>query len=83
MKLIRYIREIFDWLFNPDKHDLNFIASLRECYTSPTDLMLKCEESSQMRTAAGMFFLSQYYLACKCFIRFPKSIPIELKGVAV
>ena len=45
--------------------------------------MLECEISAQMKTTAGMFFLSQYYLSCKCLIRFPKSIPIELKGIAV
>ena len=80
---MKLIREIFNWLFNPHEHDLDFIASLRECWISPTDAMLKCEESAKMRTAAGMFFLSQYYLACKSFIRYPKSIPIELKGIAV
>ena len=80
---MKLIREIFNWLFNPHEHNLAFLSSLHLSYNRPTDCMLKCEESAQTRTAAGMFFLSQYYLACKYFIRYPKSIPIELNGIAV
>jgi len=85
MKLIRKIfNRLFRFFESPHEHDFDIFVSLHPCDTNrPTDTMLECEESAQMKTATGMFFLSQYYLSCKCFIRFPKSIPVELKGVAV
>lgn len=82
---MKLIRKIFNRFFeSPYKHDLDIFVSLCPCdINRPTDSMLECEISAQMKTTAGMFFLSQYYLSCKCLIRFPKSIPIELKGIAV
>ncbi|MBQ4199076.1 MAG: hypothetical protein II649_04255 [Kiritimatiellae bacterium] len=72
---MKLIHKIFDRFFESPLHPCGI--------NRPTDSMLECEESAQMKTAAGMFFLSLYYLSCKCFIRFPKSIPIKLKGIAV
>lgn len=82
---VHYIFDWFDWLFgDPDRHDLAVLETLQPCDTNrPTDSMLACEESAQMRTAAGMFVLTQYYLGCKCWLRFPRALPIELKGIAV
>ena len=80
MKLFQTIKD----LFYPHEHDLAIIAKLRPCqYMNPTKSMLVCEESARMKTASGSFFLMLYYTGCKTYIRFPRALPTELKGVAV
>lgn len=65
-------------------YDFNIITRMRPCqYKNPSDAMLMCDESMRMKTAAGYWFFEQYYHNSKIFLRFPRALPIELKGIAV
>lgn len=45
-------------------------------YVNPTEAMMMFEDSSN-------WFLHQYYLNSKVFLRFPRALPTRLKGIAV
>ena len=65
-------------------YDFNVITKLTPLqYRSPTEAMIMCEESATMKTAAGYWFLYQYYLNSEVFLALPRALPTELKGIAV